>query len=167
MQIDPQEYPKYLEMAWRAAKFDKPRNAIGLVKSQPPAEMERMMLAHIEASDAELTALANERAQHVKDWLVETGKVPGERMFIVSPKLGGGDRSVAAGSEAGRQPGAAPEAAPAATAPAAPAGTAPAGTAPAATVPAAAAPGAEAPAAAPTTAPRSAPPVSRVDLSLK
>ena len=161
VQIDPQEYPKYLEMAWRAAKFDKPRNAIGLVKSQPPAEMERMMLAHIEASDAELTALANERAQHVKDWLVETGKVPGERMFIVSPKLGGGDRSVAAGSEAGRQPGAAPEAAPAATAPAATAATAPATTVPAA------APGAEAPAAAAATAPRSAPPVSRVDLSLK
>jgi hypothetical protein len=161
VQVDPQEYPKYLEMAWRAAKFDKPRNAIGLVKSQPPAEMERMMLAHIETGDTELVALANERAQHVKDWLVETGKVPGERMFIVSPKLGGGDRSVAAGSAAGAQPGAAPEAAPGATAPAAPAGTAPAATVPAA------APGAEAPAAAPTTAPRSAPPVSRVDLSLK
>ncbi|MFO1299254.1 MAG: DUF748 domain-containing protein [Burkholderiaceae bacterium] len=144
VQVDPQEYPKYLEMAWRAAKFDKPRNVIGLVKSQPPAEMERMMLAHIEASDAELTALANERAQHVKDWLVETGKVPGERMFIVSPKLGGADRSVAAGSAAGTQPGAAPEAAQAAAAPAA-----------------------AAPAAAAATAPRSAPPVSRVDLSLK
>ena len=91
VQVDPKEYPKYLERAWRAAKFDKPRNAIGLVKSQPVAEMERMMLAHIEATDAELIALANERAQHVKDWLIETGKVPGERMFIVTPKLGAGD----------------------------------------------------------------------------
>lgn len=90
VQVDPQEYPKYLERAWRAAKFEKPRNAIGLVKSQPVAEMERMMLAHIEASDAELIALANERAQQVKDWLVDSGKVPGERMFIVAPKLGAG-----------------------------------------------------------------------------
>ncbi|HMM51386.1 MAG TPA: hypothetical protein PKD87_07195, partial [Burkholderiaceae bacterium] len=90
VQVDPQEYPEYLERAWRAAKFEKPRNAIGLVKSQPVAEMERMMLAHIEASDAELIALANERAQQVKDWLVDSGKVPGERMFIVAPKLGAG-----------------------------------------------------------------------------
>ena len=183
VQVDPQEYPKYLEMAWRAAKFDKPRNAIGLVKSQPVAEMERMMLAHIETSDAELVALANERAQHVKDWLVDTGKVAGERMFIVSPKLGGGDRSVAAGSAASAQPGAAPEAAPAAASPtaaapraASPTAASPAATSPAPTVPPAAASAAEAPAApsgaeAPATsaaaAPRGAPPVSRVDLSLK
>jgi hypothetical protein len=173
VQVDPQEYPKYLEMAWRAAKFDKPRNAIGLVKSQPVAEMERMMLAHIETSDAELVALANERAQHVKDWLVDTGKVAGERMFIVSPKLGGGDRSVAAGSAAGAQPGAAPEAAPAAGSPAAasPAATSPAPTVPPAAASAAEAPaapsGADAPAAAAAAAPRGAPPVSRVDLSLK
>jgi len=101
VRIDPQEYPKYLERAWRAAKFDKPRNAIGLVKSQPVAEMERMMLAHIEASDAELIALANERAQHVKDWLVESGKVPGERMFIVTPRLGANGAGAAAPASAG------------------------------------------------------------------
>jgi len=101
VQVDPQEYPKYLERAWRAAKFDKPRNAIGLVKSQPVAEVERMMLAHIEASDAELIALANERAQHVKDWLVESGKVSGERMFIVTPKLGAGAPAPASAAGAG------------------------------------------------------------------
>jgi len=112
VQVDPQEYPKYLERAWRAAKFEKPRNAIGLVKSQPVAEMERMMLAHIEASDAELIALANERAQQVKDWLVDSGKVPGERMFIVAPKLGAGatDAKGATGA-AGAAGAAAPQAA--------------------------------------------------------
>jgi uncharacterized protein involved in outer membrane biogenesis len=88
--IEPQEYEKYLGLAWRAAKFEKPRNAIGLVKSQPRAEMERMMLAHIEAGDADLTRLANDRAQQAKDWLETTGKIPGERLFIVAPRIGGG-----------------------------------------------------------------------------
>jgi len=165
VQVDPQEYPKYLELAWRAAKFDKPRNVIGLVKSQPPAEMERMMLAHIEPSDGELIALANERAQHVKDWLVESGKVPGERMFIVTPKLGGDRAAAAAGS-----PSAATEAAPGPS----PAG-APAQPGAAAQPQAAAQPGvASQPAAEPaqgaaaaTAKAKAAPPAARVDLSLK
>ncbi len=133
VRIDPQEYPKYLELAWRAAKFDKPRNVIGLVKSQPAAEMERMMLAHIGASDTELIALANARAQRVKDWLADSGKVPGERMFIVTPRLG----AAASAAE-----GAAREAPPAGAAPAARAAPA-------------------------NGSPREAPPLSRVDLSLK
>ena len=82
--IDPEKYPVYLERAWKAAKFDKPRNAIGLVKKQPVAEMERMMLEHIEVGDVELAALGNERAQQVKDWLVESGGISGERIFIVA-----------------------------------------------------------------------------------
>ncbi len=82
--IDPEKYPVYLERAWKAAKFDKPRNAIGLVKKQPVAEMERMMLEHIEVGDVELAALGNERAQQVKDWLVERGGISGERIFIVA-----------------------------------------------------------------------------------
>ena len=106
VKIESQEYEKYLERAWRAAKFDKPRNAIGLVKSQPRAEMERMMLAHIETSDDELTVLANERAQRVKDWLVDSGKVPGERVFIVAPKIGAGAGG-GAGADDGK-PAAAP-----------------------------------------------------------
>ena len=104
VKIESQEYEKYLELAWRAAKFDKPRNAIGLVKSQPRADMERMMLAHIETSDAELTALANERAQQVKDWLVDNGKVPGERVFIVAPKIGAGGGAGADGGKPAATP---------------------------------------------------------------
>ena len=86
VKIEPQEYEKYLTLAYRAAEFDKPRNAIGLLKSQPREEMERMLLAHFEAGDAELTRLANARAQAVKDWLVTNGRIAGERVFVVAPK---------------------------------------------------------------------------------
>src|SRR5690606_10314887 len=133
--------------------------AIGLVRSQPRAEMERMMLAHIEATDADLTRLANDRAQQAKDWLERSGKIPGERLFIVAPRLGGGGT---AGAGSG-------------TRPAQPAGASPGDSVAAPAAAPAAAP-VEAPAAARAAAPPEAPadpsratpaPLSRVDLSLK
>jgi hypothetical protein len=83
------EYPKYLERAYRQEKFPKPRNAIGLVKDLPPEEMEKLMLTHAEVGEDELRQLANRRAQVVKDHLVTQGRVPQERVFLIAPKLGG------------------------------------------------------------------------------
>jgi len=88
VKIEPQEYEKYLTLAYRAAEFDKPRNAIGLLRTQPREEMERMLLEHLDVGDAELTRLANDRAQAVKDWLVSNGSVPGERVFVVASRTG-------------------------------------------------------------------------------
>ena len=88
MTITPEERDKYLTEAYRAAKFDRPRNAIGLLKDLPVAEMEQLMLANAEVGEGDLRQLANARAQVAKSWLVETGKVAAERVFIVSPKTG-------------------------------------------------------------------------------
>ena len=81
------EYAKYLERAYKAEKFPKPRNVIGLTKSLPPEEMEKLMLANAPAGDAELQALADRRALTVKRYLEQEGKVANERMFLVAPKL--------------------------------------------------------------------------------
>ncbi len=83
------EYAKYLERAYKQEKFPKPRNAIGLAKDLPPEEMEKLMLANAEVTEDDLRQLANRRAQSVKDHLVEKGKVPQERVFLLAPKLGG------------------------------------------------------------------------------
>ena len=80
------EYPKYLEQAYKAEKFDKPRNLIGMTKSQPVAEMERLMLDHLPAGDDELRALAERRARAAHEALLAKG-VPGERMFVVQPRV--------------------------------------------------------------------------------
>lgn len=85
--VDPGEYEKYLTAAYRAAKFDRPRNAIGMLKEQPVPEMERLMLENAPVSDEELRLLADARAQAAKAWLVEAGKVAAERVFIVAPHL--------------------------------------------------------------------------------
>ena len=85
--LEPSEYPKYLSKAYAEEKFDKPRNMIGLAKELPVPEMEQLMLANMQVSDADLRALADHRAQKVKDYLLETGKIPADRIFLVSPKL--------------------------------------------------------------------------------
>jgi len=51
--------------------------------------METLLLTHASATDEDLRRLANERAQSVKTWLVETGRIAPERVFLVAPKLGG------------------------------------------------------------------------------
>jgi hypothetical protein len=86
--VAPAEREKYLTAAYKDAKFDRPRNAIGLLKDLPPAEMEQLMLANAPVRDDDLRQLANARAQAAKSWLVESGKIDAERVFIVSPKTG-------------------------------------------------------------------------------
>jgi uncharacterized protein involved in outer membrane biogenesis len=81
------DYERYLRRAYGAESFPKPRNAIGLAKELPVPEMETLMLTHTQVSDEDLRLLANARAQAAKDWLVNEGGIPAERVFIVAPKL--------------------------------------------------------------------------------
>jgi hypothetical protein len=81
--IAPDERDKYLTAAYKEAKFDRPP-----LKDLPTAEMEKLLLANAKVADDDLRQLANARAQTAKAWLVETGSVAAERVFIVSPKAG-------------------------------------------------------------------------------
>lgn len=85
--VGPEEYPKYLKMAYKAEKFSKPRNFLGFAKSLPPNEMENLMFVNAPIGENELKALAERRALLVKKYLEEQGKVAGERMFLVAPRL--------------------------------------------------------------------------------
>lgn len=88
--ITPQEYPALLKRVYSAEKFPKPRNMIGLQKDIPVDEMEKLMVTNTTVSDDDLTALANRRAQAVKDWLLQTGKIPEDRLFLLASKSGAG-----------------------------------------------------------------------------
>ncbi len=87
IEVGADEYPALLEKAYKAADFKKPRNFIGLTKSIPVADMEALMRANVKAGDAELRLLAQQRAQAVREWLVGEGAVPGERVFVLEPKV--------------------------------------------------------------------------------
>jgi uncharacterized protein involved in outer membrane biogenesis len=85
--IAPDERDKYLATAYKDAKFDRPRNTLGLLKDLPVAEMEQLMLANAKVADDDLRQLAYARAQAPKDWLVENGKIAPDRVFIVAPRM--------------------------------------------------------------------------------
>ncbi len=88
--LKPEEYAALLSRAYKAEQFPKPRNVLGLQKDLPVGEMEKLMLANARVSDEDLVALGNRRAQAVKDWLVKTGRVSPERIYIVASKSGSG-----------------------------------------------------------------------------
>jgi uncharacterized membrane protein len=87
VEVDAKDYPRYLERAYRAEKFPKPRNLIGMVKDLPVEEMEKLMMANMKADDEALRDLAGRRARKVSEWLTQEGKIPGERVFILQPNL--------------------------------------------------------------------------------
>ena len=87
VELNPEEYEKYLTLAYKEEKFAKPKNVVGLTKSLPVPEMEQLMLANINAGDSEMRDLAERRAAAARDWLVGQGGVPGDRMFVLEPKV--------------------------------------------------------------------------------
>lgn len=102
IEIAPEETKLYLTRAYKEAKFPKPRNMIGLQKDLPVEEMEKLMLTNFPATDDDLKALATRRAEVVQAWLVEQGKVPPERIFLLPPKVEAGDKDKNGGGKASR-----------------------------------------------------------------
>lgn len=87
VEIEPEEYEKYLKAAYDAGRFDKPRNFLGFAKRLPPAEMEKLLLANTPVNENAMRRLANRRAEAVVTWLREQGQVPPERVYVAAPKL--------------------------------------------------------------------------------
>ncbi|MEQ6342839.1 MAG: DUF748 domain-containing protein [Gammaproteobacteria bacterium] len=85
--VESQEYPKYLKEAYKREKFPKPRTFIGLLKDLPVPEMEKLMLANTIITDDDLRQLANERANAVKEYLLRTGQVVPQQLFVVASRL--------------------------------------------------------------------------------
>jgi uncharacterized protein involved in outer membrane biogenesis len=83
IQIQPQEYEKYLALAYKDEKFPKPRNIVGLAKTLPPQETEKLMLAHIVVSDSDLRLLASRRAERIKEQILKDGQIAPGRLFVV------------------------------------------------------------------------------------
>lgn len=95
LEITAAEYPVLLEKAYKEAKFPKPRNLVGLLKTLPVEEMEKLMLTNLPATPDDVRQLAGRRAEAVQSWLVEQGQVPAERIFLLPPKVGPDDKGKA------------------------------------------------------------------------
>ena len=78
------EQDTYLKRAYKHASFPKPKNLVGLTKSQPPEEMRALMESNMPVDADALRHLAERRANAVRQWL--QGKVDDKRVFVVAPK---------------------------------------------------------------------------------
>jgi hypothetical protein len=92
IELSAEEYPVYLQRAYKEAKFPKPRNVVGMQKDLPVEEMEKLMLTNLPASPEDVRALAISRAEAVQGWLLEQGKVSPERVFLLPPKTEADDK---------------------------------------------------------------------------
>ena len=95
IELSAEEYPVYLQRAYKEAKFPKPRNVVGMQKDLPVDEMEKLMLTNLPASPEDVRALAVSRAEAVQGWLLEQGKVSPERVFLLPPKTEADDKGKA------------------------------------------------------------------------
>jgi flagellar motor protein MotB len=86
IKVETEEYERYLKKAYKEEKFPKPKNFLGLEKSIPVPEMEKLMLTHLEVKEEDLRDLASQRSRKVKDFLVQEGKIEPERIFLVEAK---------------------------------------------------------------------------------
>jgi len=86
VEVAPEEYEKYLKKAYKAEKFPKPRNIIGIARSLPVSEMEKLMLANMEVKEDDLRQLAAGRAESVREYMLGTARVEQDRVFVVQPR---------------------------------------------------------------------------------
>jgi hypothetical protein len=84
--VEPAEYERYLTLAYKAEKFPKPKNIIGLEKSLPVPEMEKLMLTNTAVKDDDLRLLAMRRAQKVEELFLGDEEISPERIFVNEPK---------------------------------------------------------------------------------
>ncbi|MFJ3056697.1 DUF748 domain-containing protein [Herbaspirillum sp. NPDC087042] len=89
IRLNDAERAKYLERVYKDSKFDKPRNAIGLTKSIPAADMEKLIIEHTQVTQDDLRNLAQRRADQVRNYLQEQSIIEPARIFLIAPKLDG------------------------------------------------------------------------------
>ena len=81
------EHARLLKQLYKDTDIpNKPRNAIGLAKDIPPAEMEALLKTRTPVNDDAMRDLALQRGLAVRDALIAKG-LPSERLFLAAPKL--------------------------------------------------------------------------------
>ena len=80
------EIPELMAQVYKKESFPKPKNVVGLSKTLPVSEMQKLILANMLINDESLKALAMQRAQSVKNALKDAG-VDDARMFITQAKI--------------------------------------------------------------------------------
>jgi uncharacterized protein involved in outer membrane biogenesis len=80
------EYEEWLFEAYKETPGDKPRR-FNMVVKPSLEEMEQAVRQQVSVQEDDLLELANQRARGVQQYLLETGQIAANRVFVTSPKL--------------------------------------------------------------------------------
>lgn len=80
--VTEEEYPEYLEAAYKESPFDKPTNFLGFVEALPVPDMEKALRDNIKVTDTQLAELARMRAEFIRNLLTDKSGVEPERIFL-------------------------------------------------------------------------------------
>lgn len=80
--VSDEEYPEYLEVAYKDSSFDKPTNFLGFVEALPVPDMEKALRDNIKVTDTQLAELARMRAEFIRSLLTDKSGVEPERVFL-------------------------------------------------------------------------------------
>ncbi|WP_022663604.1 DUF748 domain-containing protein [Desulfospira joergensenii] len=83
--ILPQEKEALIRAAYENAEFPKPMGKDGKEKEISAPEQEKLLITNIQIKESDLKRLAMVRAEHVKDYILSTGKIVPERLFLMDP----------------------------------------------------------------------------------
>ncbi len=87
LEITTEEYPELLTSVYENAEFPRPRNFIGLLKSLPVEEMEKLLLSNVIVGEEELAELAKQRAFRVRDALVAENEAIKAQIFLMKTDI--------------------------------------------------------------------------------
>ena len=80
-----EERDKYVEKVYDKAEFPKPRDEKGGEKKLDLEEKKKLLITHISIDENDLRSLAMARSENIKAYILSTGKVEKERIFILEP----------------------------------------------------------------------------------
>jgi hypothetical protein len=84
--LSDEEYVSWLFEAYKETPGEKPRR-FGMVVKPEVEEMERAVRQEVIVQEDDLLELANQRARGVQQYLLETGQIAADRVFVTSPRL--------------------------------------------------------------------------------
>lgn len=82
--VTPEEYGRYLLLAYETEGFSRARLALGKSRAEAEAEMKESILQRLAVSDDDLRALAQRRAAAARDHLIAAAIEP-DRLFLLEP----------------------------------------------------------------------------------
>ncbi|MFA5903954.1 MAG: DUF748 domain-containing protein, partial [Desulfobacula sp.] len=80
-----EEREKYTEKVYDKAEFPKPRDEKGSKKKLDLEEKKKLLITHINIDENDLRSLAVERAENIRAYILSTGKVEKERIYLLEP----------------------------------------------------------------------------------